>query len=206
MESRTSKTEKQILDAADKVFQNKGFKNSKISEIAELAGVNNALINYYFRSKENLFNKVLHAKIDLLAQSMSNVIDRNIAFCETIKDLVEAQFDFFRDNESLPRFILSEILIDESRIDIFRENVIPVIIRANMDLDNRLREEIAAGRVRNMEMFDLLYAITSVNVLCFLVEPIFRGADMSSLFTLYSQVMNDRKKKNVEIIMSYLKV
>lgn len=204
MENNKQTTEEQILEAAEKVFLSKGFQNSKISDIAELAGANNALINYYFRSKENLFNKVLHNKIELLAKSISNAIDQDLPFWEVIKDLVETQFDFFNKNELLPRFVLSEVLIDEDRTNMFREQVIPVVLKSSMHLNNRLQEEIAAGRVRDVKLFDLLYTMISLNALCFLVKPIMGTGD-SQVSIFFSQVMDERKKKNVEIIMSYLK-
>lgn len=206
MEINKQTTEEQILRAAEEVFLSKGFKNSKISDIAELAGVNNALINYYFRSKENLFNKVLHSKIELLAESIIYTVDQKCPFEEMIGNLVGAQYDFFKENESLPRFILSEILPDESRINTFRDNLIPVILRASMQLDTRLQEEAQAGNIRNINLFELLYIMTTLNILCFVIKPILIGTKKDNPFASpFSQVMEDRKNKNIEIVMSYLK-
>lgn len=204
MDSNKQTTEEQILQAAEKIFLMKGFKNSKTSEIAELAGVNNALINYYFRSKENLFNKVLHSKIGLLAKSIINVVDQNVPFQEVIKNLVETQFDFFKENELLPRFVVGEVLSDPERANIFRDTIIPVILKAAIQLDNRLQKEIAAGHVRNISMFDLLYTVTSVNVLCFVLSPMIMGVGVNPVTEPFAQVMDDRKNKNVEIVMCYL--
>ncbi len=199
-------TEEQILQAAEQVFLNKGFKNSKISDIAELAGVNNALINYYFRSKENLFNKVLHSKIELLAESIIYVVDQELSFEEMIGNLIGAQFDFFKANESLPRFILSEILPDKLRINTFRNNLIPVILHAGTQLDKRLQKESGAGNIRNVNLFELLYIITTLNILYFVIKPILIGTGKDNyLITPFSHVMEDRKDKNIEIVMSYLK-
>ncbi len=206
MEDHKQTTEKQILEAAEKVFLTKGFKNSKISDIAELAGANNALINYYFRSKENLFNKILHEKIELLARSIIHVADQNLPFLEVIKKLIEAQFDFFKENELLPRFVVSEVFADKSRIDMFRNNIIPLILQASIQLNNRLQDEVAAGRVRDITMFELLYTITSVNILCFFVKPIISETGTDPMLSYFSQVIDDRKGKNVEIVMSYLKI
>ena len=194
------------MAAAEKVFLSKGLKNSKISDIAELAGVNNALINYYFRSKEKLFDKVLHSKIGLLAKAITSVVDKELPFVQVIKNLIEAQFDFFKENELLPRFILSEILPDESRISMFRDNIIPIILKASIQLDIKLQKEIAAGTIRDVKMFDLLYAMTSMNVLCFVVKPIIMDGTDNPMVTHYSQILDDRKNKNVEIIMNYLTI
>ncbi|MDL2308472.1 TetR/AcrR family transcriptional regulator [Bacteroidales bacterium OttesenSCG-928-B11] len=198
-------TEDQILKAAEKIFLEKGFKTSKISDIAKEAGVNNALINYYFRSKENLFNKVLHDKVALLANSLSLAADQETSFLQIIQDMVEAQFEFFKANTSLPRFILMEIIPDDSRVEVFRENIIPIILNASMQLNDKLQQEIKAGHIRNVSMFELLYTITAVNVFCFIVKPVIMGASVDSLAIQFSEILNDRKGRNVEIIMSYLK-
>ena len=206
MEENKQTTEEQILEAAEKVFLNKGFKNSKISEIAELAGVNNALINYYFRSKENLFNKVLYGKVEFLAKSIIYTVNQNLSFGEMVKDFIDAQFDFFRENELLPRFIMSEVLSDESRSKMFRDNIVPIILNAGIQLNIRLQQEINDGHVRNISMFDLLYMITSLNVLCFVIKPVITGTGEHPIATHFSEVMDDRKNKNVEIVMNYLKI
>ncbi|MDR2084985.1 MAG: TetR/AcrR family transcriptional regulator [Bacteroidales bacterium] len=208
MEKQKQTTEEQILEAAEKVFLEKGFNNTKISDIAKSAGANNALINYYFRSKENLFNKVLTNKIEFLANAMEYVLDQDLSFEDMIKHFSEAQFDFFKENEALLRFIFNEILPNESRINMFRQNIIPVVLQASAQLDKRLQEEITAGRVRNIKMFDLLYTMISLNILCFVIRPIIMGTgeDENSITEHFSQVMENRKEKNVEIIMSYLKI
>ena len=205
MDENKQTTEDQILKAAEEVFLKKGFKNAKTSDIAELAGVNNALINYYFRSKENLFNKVLRSKIELLATSIISAVNQDLPFLEMMKGLIETQFDFFNANELLPRFILSEILPNEARADMFRNNIVPIILKAGVQLNQRLQEEIEAGRIRDINMFDLLYAMTSMNALCFVVKPLVIGGEGNPTMIPFSQIMEGRKSKNVEIIMSYLK-
>lgn len=204
METIKINTENQILRAAEEIFLKKGFKSAKISDIAELAGVNNALINYYFRTKEKLFNKVLQSKIELLATSLSQVIEPERSFGEVITNLVETQFDFFNNNTMLPRFILSEVLTDKDRIKMFRETIIPIVLNAAKQLDQRLQEEISAGRVRHITMFDLLYTLTSLNILSFVIAPIFSEDDAHPIAGFFAQVMEERKQKNVDTVMSYL--
>lgn len=52
-------TEEKIIVAARKIFTQKGFSATRTREIAEEAGVNSALVNYYFRSKKNLFHIII---------------------------------------------------------------------------------------------------------------------------------------------------
>ena len=64
MKEETSNTEQSILKSAEKEFLKKGFSGSKTTEIAKEAGVTHAMLHYYFRTKENLFNKVFSKKKD----------------------------------------------------------------------------------------------------------------------------------------------
>ncbi len=56
--SGKSDTEEQILKAARKLFENKGFNGARMQEIADEAGINKSLLHYYFRSKEGLFDQI----------------------------------------------------------------------------------------------------------------------------------------------------
>ena len=69
MKEETSNTEQSILKAAEKEFLKKGFSGSKTTEIAKEAGVTHAMLHYYFRTKENLFNKVFEEKAKQLADT-----------------------------------------------------------------------------------------------------------------------------------------
>ena len=66
MTEKEISTEEKILETASKVFTEKGFSGTRTRDIAEHAGINLALLNYYFRSKEKLFEQVMKAKILLL--------------------------------------------------------------------------------------------------------------------------------------------
>ena len=63
MTEKEISTEEKILEAASEVFTEKGFSGTRTRDIAEKAGINLALLNYYFRSKEKLFEQVMKAKI-----------------------------------------------------------------------------------------------------------------------------------------------
>ena len=75
MKEDTSNTEQSILKAAEKEFLKKGFSGSKTTEIAKEAGVTHAMLHYYFRTKENLFNKVFEEKARQLADTFLSRVD-----------------------------------------------------------------------------------------------------------------------------------
>ena len=103
-------TEQKIKEAARKVFVKKGYNAARTRDIAEEAGVNLALINYYYRSKEFLFDKIILESIDAFRNSlyaMMNDPETNIH--EKIQLIVENYYSMFEQNPELPMFIFHEL-------------------------------------------------------------------------------------------------
>ena len=89
MTEKEISTEEKILEAASKVFTEKGFAGTRTRDIAEHAGINLALLNYYFRSKEKLFEQVMKAKcqiIELSGHALS--LEDMIAIDEFVQELL----------------------------------------------------------------------------------------------------------------------
>ena len=70
--SEANSTEKAILQAAEKEFLTKGLASSKTTEIAKAAGVTHAMLHYYFRTKDNLFEQVFQEKVKVLVLNTKN--------------------------------------------------------------------------------------------------------------------------------------
>ena len=110
-------TEQKIVEAARKIFTQKGYAATKTRDIAEEAGINLALLNYYFRSKEKLFEQVMKVKIVLLFGKIIPIITSEKTNLEEKIDLVsEKYFEILSKNPNLPLFVLSEIQKKPSNI------------------------------------------------------------------------------------------
>ena len=110
MTEKEISTEEKILEAASKVFTEKGFAGTRTRHIAEHAGINLALLNYYFRSKEKLFEQVMKAKILLLFGQILPIITNEKTTLEEKIDLAtEKYIDILSKNPNLPIFVISEI-------------------------------------------------------------------------------------------------
>ncbi|HBK41305.1 MAG TPA: TetR family transcriptional regulator, partial [Porphyromonadaceae bacterium] len=108
-------TEQKIAAAARKIFTQKGYAATKTRDIAEEAGINLALVNYYFGSKENLFKQVLKEKFEALFGLMMPVLsDRDISLDEKIRLLVKNYTKLLIENEELPIFVLNELRNNEN--------------------------------------------------------------------------------------------
>ena len=94
-------TEKQILTAAAELFLEKGYRAASTTAIAKRAGCNQALIYYYFRSKENLFGKVFSSKTEQIFSKIAEPFSKKQDIFSTIRAIIAAYFDFLRQNERL---------------------------------------------------------------------------------------------------------
>lgn len=109
----TVTTEQKIILATSKLFTQKGYAATKTREIAEEAGTNLALLNYYFGSKENLYKKVVQEKLWMLFGAIGPVLsDELITIENKIKTITENYTKMLLENEELPIFILNEMSVN----------------------------------------------------------------------------------------------
>ena len=116
-------TEEKIKEAARKVFLKKGYAATRTRDIAEEAGINLALLNYYFRSKEKLFSHVMLEKMQQFFGALFSVINDPSTKLEIKVDrIVNNYIDMLLENPDLPLFVLSEIKADPGHLG----NILPV--------------------------------------------------------------------------------
>ncbi|MDR0681793.1 MAG: TetR/AcrR family transcriptional regulator, partial [Dysgonamonadaceae bacterium] len=84
-------TEQIILKAAEAEFFEKGYGNTKTVAIAKRAGVGHSMLHYYFRTKEQLFQKIFKEKVGTIMQMFGGILEENRPFMETIRLFVEKQ-------------------------------------------------------------------------------------------------------------------
>jgi AcrR family transcriptional regulator len=106
--TRDIKTKEKIKNAALKLFQQKGFARTKTRDIAKEAGINIALLNYYFRSKETLFEIVMEESLRKIFFGLRDVFTKP-TFEEKLEGIVNNYFDALQTNPDLPLFVFSEI-------------------------------------------------------------------------------------------------
>ena len=94
---RDQSTEEKIKAAAKKVFMTKGFDGCSVRDIAKEVGSNVALLNYYFRSKEKLFELIFEGAMSDFLQSMIAVFSSELSLKEKVSQLIDKEFDFFMD-------------------------------------------------------------------------------------------------------------
>lgn len=110
-------TEEKIKNAARKVFHEKGYGQARTRDIAEEAGINLALLNYYFRSKEKLFDIIMKESLQEMFGLIVNLVNaEDINLSDKIDMIVARYIDSISKNPNLPLFVLSEIQANPHKI------------------------------------------------------------------------------------------
>jgi AcrR family transcriptional regulator len=197
--------EQAILEAAEQEFLDKGFEAAKTTKIASLAGVTHAMLHYYYRTKENLFDKVFEMKTRLLKDSLFISFDKpDMPFLERIQCGLESHFDFIRDNPGLPRFVINELLFKPKRLELFERKIRKVADGVIAGISEDMEVEIRKGTINRIDPVTLIIDIASLNVFVFVAMPLLRTFALES-YGSEEAFLDARKKENVEIIMRRLK-
>lgn len=198
-----SHTEDRILQAAEAEFLAKGYAGARTTAIAEAAGVTHAMLHYYFRTKDKLFERILNEKIQLVRDIMLfGIGDPGRPLEERIVATVERHFDFLAANSSLPRFMVNEVFSIPERMTLITDQMrlhAPLLLAG---LQREIDDLAAEGRCRRVDARMLLLDIISLNIFTFMAEPIVRSLMGNSCKN--EQFLAARKRENVETIMRKL--
>jgi len=165
--------EQAIIEAAERLFLERGFTLTSTTDIAKDVGCNQSLINYYFRSKENLFTSIFEKKALLFFSSLKEPFETGIPFLEKIRILSENHFSILANNSKLAFFILNEVYTNQQRLKDFTDIVNENLGRIFPLLEEELQNEIKEARIKETSLFDILLTMVSLNVGVFLLQPIF---------------------------------
>ena len=118
---RNQNIEKRILWVAERLFLEKGFSGTSTTEIAKTVGCNQALIHYYFRTKEKLFWDIFSPKMEQVVEYLDAPLDETVDFLERIRNIIDFYFGMLELDERLAPFIVNELIMHPSRWEFFRE-------------------------------------------------------------------------------------
>ena len=170
---RNQNIEKRILWVAERLFLEKGFSGTSTTEIAKAVGCNQALIHYYFRTKEKLFWDVFAPKVEQVVEYLDAPLDESIDFIERIRNVIDFYFGILELDERLAPFIVNELIMHPGRWDKFRDRYLRNESRSSAfnRFESMVAEEIQAGHIRSMRAIDLLMNIMSLTISAFIVAP-----------------------------------
>lgn len=156
-------TEEKIKEAARIVFTRKGFAATRTRDIAEEAGLNLALLNYYFRSKEKLFHLIMEEKFEQFFGTIARLLnDEGSSLEEKVQAVANDYIDMLLQNPDLPIFVLSEI---KNNPGLFSDRI------AGKLMTSKFYEQLSSIRP-DINVFHFILNLLSMIIFPILAEPI----------------------------------
>ena len=196
--------EQLILEAAEQEFFIKGYDGARTTSIAKTAGVTHAMLHYYFRTKEQLFEHIIDKKMSEIVPLMTHLFGNSgLPLVERIEEAVSVHFDFVVSNPDLPRFLINEVLPNKERCDLFRSKIENVLYFVD-NLQREVNEAAASGEVEQFNVLLLFQSVLSLNIFPSVMENMIEnllGDNGQSM----KEVLAQRKAENIELIMRRIK-
>ena len=199
MNTRAGKTEERILRAAMQVFEEKGMSGTRMQEIADRAGVNKAMLHYYYRNKERLFNAVFDQLAANMFEKILSCFNSELPFSEKVKLFYQHHISFLQANPGLPAFVLNEINQNPDRLIRILQN--SGFDRTQSNLFKDLEIEMQSGNMRRMAPMQLVVNILALSIFPFaargLLEILLKKQGLN-----WTDFINNRKSSCPEFVIN----
>jgi len=170
MNENYTEVQQKIVEAARDLFVKKGLKGTTVRDIAAAAGTNVAMVNYYFRTKENLFDKILEEAFKTLAEKVFTLVDSDLPFFDLIRKWVYSYYETLSEHSYLPIFVLSELSHNPERLKEKFKLQNPYQVFAKLAI--RISEEEKKGTISPMPIPDFFLNLISLSIFPFLSVPL----------------------------------
>jgi AcrR family transcriptional regulator len=201
-ESKNDKsTEQKILEAAKQVFMEKGIDGARMQDIADKAGINKALLHYYFRSKEKLFEMIFMEEARKFMPKVTSIMVSELTLFEKVEKFVGEYIDTLLQNPLLPIFILNEINRNpkEAIKKIFGNQRPPV-----EKVDEHIAKLVKKGEIKPIKGFELMVNMVSMCIFPFLARPMVQWVTKTT-DEEFVKLMELRKKTVVKFVLDSIK-
>lgn len=198
---RKETTEEKILRAARATFHKKGMEGARMQEIADRAGINKAMLHYYFRNKKQLFESVFMEDFRALAPELIHILSSDQPLFEKIKTFADRYITLIQSHPYLPVFILSELSREPQKIV---DKVAGSGIIDPKKFIDQVREEANKGKIRQVDPLQLMVNLVSMCIFPFIGKPMLKVILKLDEFQ-FQQLLEERKKQVPEFIIRSLK-
>jgi TetR/AcrR family transcriptional regulator len=198
---KDNNTEEQILEAAQKVFQTKGMDGARMQEIADKASINKAMLHYYYRSKQLLFEAVFKKAFTLLAPQLNAILNDDSSLEDKIKNFTHNYISFMIKHPYLPNFIIQELNRNPKFIEKIKNNVaFPNIDKFKLQVQNAVN----VGNINPISAEQLFINILALNIFPFLASPLIKAfTDVNGRD--YKALLETRKNEVADFIINAIK-
>lgn len=199
--TKDENTEVQILDAAKNVFQSKGMDGARMQEIADKAGINKAMLHYYYRNKQLLFEAVFNNAFSLLAPQLNTILNDDSSIEKKIRNFTSNYISFMDKHPYLPAFVIQELNRNPEFILKMKNNLgFPNIEKFKIQVN----QEVKDGILKPISAEQLFMNVMALNVFPFVAKPLlmaFTNTDDEA----YNGLIEKRKTEVADFIINSIK-
>ena len=200
--SKETSAEEKILNAAKRIFENKGMSGARMQEIADEAKINKSLLHYYYRSKQLLFEAVFKKAFNTLAPQINIILNSDQSICEKIKNFSNSYNTFMIKHPYLPNFILQEL----NRNPDFAKEIISIKTFPSMVVfKKQIHDAVKKGKIRSIEADQLFINILALNIFPFIGAPLIKGF-INANDKEYRSILKRRKTDVSDFIIQSIKL
>ncbi len=199
--TKNTSTEEKILAAAKTIFIEKGMDGARMQDIADNAGINKALLHYYFKSKEKLFEVIFKEGAEKLFSKINSILNSDLPLFEKIRLFSNEYAEIISQNPYLPLFVLNEM---NKQPHSFLENIFGKNQPTFENLVKQIDKEIKKGTIKPVSPVNLVINMISLSIFPFVAKPVFqRIMNLDAL--QFGSIMDQRKTMNAEFIIASIK-
>lgn len=203
------KTEEIIIEAARDVFIEKGYDGARMAEIAAKAGINKALLHYYYRTKEKLFDLVFGQVLKNVFKEIDAAWSGDAEIETKIYKFVRSYIQILTKNPFVPYFMLNTIIRYPDKFESFIEKASPnVLTNIKMKfqiIESTIIEEAKKGNIKPVDARELVINILSLTIFPLIAKPVITTV-MKFEDNEYSQVLEKRAESVTQFIMNSIKL
>jgi AcrR family transcriptional regulator len=193
--------EEKILAAAKKVFVEKGMDGARMQDIADEAGINKALLHYYFRNKEKLFQVIFKEATSRLFPRINTILTSDLPLFEKIRQFTNDYIEIVIENPYLPLFVLNEM---NKQPHTFIEKIFEGKPPQLHLLAQQIEKEINKGIIKKLRPADLIVNMMSMCIFPFIGKPMIQIV-MQLDELQFRNMVEQRKKTVAEFIIDSIK-
>ena len=165
--------EKKILESAKELFLQNGYEAVSTTQVAKKAGCNQALVHYYYRTKQKLFKIIFQEEIERMFMRLKEIPQDDISIEDFISKVIDTQLEFMKENKNAPLFLIGELRNNPEILELLPENM----SQYSKEILNRMRAFIklkqSKGELQAIDVEDLLLDILSLNVFPIMTQSFF---------------------------------
>ncbi|MEI7472618.1 MAG: TetR/AcrR family transcriptional regulator [Chitinophagaceae bacterium] len=194
--------EEKILLAAKKVFTTHGMAGARMQDIADEAGINKALLHYYFRDKEKLFEVIFMEEAQKFFPKINSIFESALPLFEKIERFCDEYITEMMHHPYLAWFIMNELNRDPEKFlnSSWAKANLPNPIR----LVEQMEREIKKGTIRRIQPVHLLMHLLSMTVFPFIAKPMMQKA-LQMDDAHFKKIMEERRKEIPRFIIESIR-